>query len=96
VSTEHEECHESDDHQEDVVELPRAVGTPIEDNRATRTSTQPASARLVSIRSMPETRRNGLRRLVAGLHATITRLDPSSVNAHILPRRGCYGHAASR
>jgi hypothetical protein len=33
VSTEHQDGRESDNHQRDVIEFPRAVGAAIEDNR---------------------------------------------------------------
>jgi len=33
VSTEHQDGREGDNHQRDVVEFPRAVGAPVEDNR---------------------------------------------------------------
>jgi hypothetical protein len=81
VSTEHQDSSESDNHQRDVVEFPRAVGAAIEDNRNDESehATRERDARF----GQAHTKNRGprRRRVAAGAQALIILLNQSSVNA---------------
>jgi hypothetical protein len=88
VSTEHQDGRESENHQRNIIELPGAIGTAIEDNRNNQNERATRERNTRFDQAHGKHRKGWAARVAAGSQAPITLLDQLSVNAYILPVPG--------